>query len=88
MLQLLSDLKGANEETTRQSQLFFAQYEKAILDDINSFSSILNQNGATTDDAQSDLEAIDDKIVQTKDYLDWNEKRRASNNVKVEKLAE
>jgi chromosome segregation ATPase len=88
VLQLLNDLKNANEEAKRKAERFFTDYEGKILEDLNTFTLILNQNTETVDKNQEDLDAVADKIQQTTDYLDWNEKRRSSNNVKLEVLAE
>lgn len=41
VLQLLNDLKSANEEASRKAIKFFQDYEGKILDDLNTFTAIL-----------------------------------------------
>ncbi|KAM3140521.1 hypothetical protein pb186bvf_007333 [Paramecium bursaria] len=88
VMQLLEDLKNANEELDRKSDIAFADYEQGVLNDCSEFTKITNQMNASVEKNTEDLEAIDDKIAQTTDYLNWNEKRRKSNDYKLEELAE
>ena len=62
VLQLLNDLKNANEEAQIKADKFFVDYEGKILNDLNTFTLILNQNTATVDKNQEDLDAVGDKI--------------------------
>lgn len=48
----------------------------------------MNTNSKSVASAQADLDAVDAKIAQTSDYLNWNEKRFKSNVNKLENLAE
>ncbi|CAD8056120.1 unnamed protein product [Paramecium primaurelia] len=88
VLTLLEDLQGANVEAQDKADLTFQRFEQAILKDINEFSGIVNVNSKSAAAAQQDLEAVDLKIQQTTDYLNWNNKRYKANEVKLENLAE
>ncbi|CAD8175309.1 unnamed protein product [Paramecium octaurelia] len=88
VLTLLEDLQGANVEAQDKADLTFQRFEHAILQDINEFSGIVNVNSKSAAAAQQDLEAVDLKIQQTTDYLNWNNKRYKANEVKLENLAE
>ncbi|CAD8065968.1 unnamed protein product [Paramecium primaurelia] len=88
VLTLLEDLQGANVEAQDKADLTFQRFESAILKDINEFSGIVNVNSKSAAAAQQDLEAVDLKIQQTTDYLNWNNKRYKANEVKLENLAE
>ncbi|CAD8077605.1 unnamed protein product [Paramecium sonneborni] len=88
VLILLEDLQGANVEAQDKADLTFQRFESAILQDINEFSGIVNVNSKSAAAAQQDLEAVDLKIQQTTDYLNWNNKRYKANEVKLENLAE
>ncbi|CAD8099669.1 unnamed protein product [Paramecium primaurelia] len=88
VLILLEDLQGANVEAQDKADLTFQRFENAILKDINEFSGIVNVNSKSAAAAQQDLEAVDLKIQQTTDYLNWNNKRYKGNEVKLENLAE
>lgn len=55
---------------------------------MSDFTAIMNENNKSVEKNQEDLDDIEDKIAQTQDYLDWNEKRRNQNNMKLEVLAE
>ncbi|CAK80627.1 unnamed protein product (macronuclear) [Paramecium tetraurelia] len=71
-----------------KADLTFQRFEQAILQDINELSGIVNVNSKSAAAAQQDLEAVDLKIQQTTDYLNWNNKRFKANEVKLENLAE
>ncbi|CAD8112364.1 unnamed protein product [Paramecium primaurelia] len=88
VLTLLEDLQGANIEAQDKADLTFQRFENAILQDINEFSGIVNVNSKSAAAASQDLEAVDLKIQQTTDYLNWNNKRYKANEVKLENLAE
>ncbi|CAK62661.1 unnamed protein product (macronuclear) [Paramecium tetraurelia] len=88
VLILLEDLQGANLEAQDKADLTFKRFDNAILQDINEFSGIVNVNSKSAAAAQQDLEAVDLKIQQTTDYLNWNNKRYKGNEVKLENLAE
>ncbi|CAD8208852.1 unnamed protein product [Paramecium octaurelia] len=88
VLILLEDLQGANLEAQDKADLTFQRFENAILQDINEFSGIVNVNSKSAAAAQQDWEAVDLKIQQTTDYLNWNNKRYKGNEVKLENLAE
>ncbi|CAD8105385.1 unnamed protein product [Paramecium primaurelia] len=88
VLTLLEDLQGANVEAQDKADLTFQRFENAILQDINEFSGIVNVNSKSAAAAQQDLEAVDLKIQQTTDYLNWNNKRYKANELKLENLAE
>ncbi|CAD8182629.1 unnamed protein product [Paramecium octaurelia] len=88
VLTLLEDLQGANVEAQDKADLTFQRFENAILQDINEFSGIVNVNSKSAAAASQDLEAVDLKIQQTTDYLNWNNKRYKANEVKLENLAE
>ncbi|CAD8143048.1 unnamed protein product [Paramecium octaurelia] len=88
VLQLLEDLKNANEELDRKADKAFQEYEGGVLNDCAAFTGIMKENNESLQKNSEDLEAVDDKIAQTTDYLNWNEKRRKSNDMKLEDLAE
>ncbi|CAK92311.1 unnamed protein product (macronuclear) [Paramecium tetraurelia] len=88
VLTLLEDLQGANVEAQDKADLTFQRFENAILQDINEFSGIVNVNSKSAAAASQDLEAVDLKIQQTTDYLNWNNKRYKANELKLENLAE
>ncbi|CAK67104.1 unnamed protein product (macronuclear) [Paramecium tetraurelia] len=88
VLTLLEDLQGANVEAQDKADLTFQRFENAILSDINEFSGIVNVNSKSAAAASQDLEAVDLKIQQTTDYLNWNNKRYKANELKLENLAE
>jgi hypothetical protein len=51
-------------------------------------SGVVNVNSKSVATAQEDLDAVELKIQQTEDYLNWNEQRYQANEDKLQTLAE